>query len=114
MEKIKFMLIACLMVFIATESFAGGRKANKNIETAVFQADEMCKTCEKKILEYIPFQKGIKDVEVNLENQTVTVRYDKRKSSPKAIIALLAKLDIKAVQTKAEPTTEKKCSKGCC
>ncbi len=101
MKKIKLLLIACLMIFIATESFASPKEKNNNIATTEFLTDIECEKCVKKVMEYLPFQKGIKDVEVVLEESTVTVRYDKRKTSVEEIVVLFEKIDVSAEPVEA-------------
>ncbi|MFI3298241.1 MAG: heavy-metal-associated domain-containing protein [Rikenellaceae bacterium] len=96
MKKIKLLLIACLMIFIATESFASPKEKKDNIATIEFLTDITCEKCVKKIMEFMPFQKGVKDVEVVLEERTVTVRYDKRKTSVEELVVLFKKIDVSA------------------
>ncbi len=48
--------------------------------------------CKRRIEKYIPFEKGVKDLVVNLENNTVTVVYDSAKTSVKEVIDAFNKI----------------------
>ena len=40
-----------------------------------------CENCVKKVQENIAFEKGVKDLKVSLEDQTVAIKYDASKTS---------------------------------
>lgn len=95
MKKIILALVAVLMSisFTVVESIAEPKKKSVTVE---FLTDIDCDHCAKKIMNYMPFQKGIKEVEVDLESKVVTISYDEKKSSNDAIIKLFKKIDIEA------------------
>lgn len=70
----------------------------KDIKTVVFKTTpEMhCQNCENKIKKNIRFEKGVKEIETNLTDKTVTVTYDAEKTTVDALIAGFAKIDYKA------------------
>lgn len=82
----------------------------KDIKTVVFNtAPEMhCSSCENRIKNGLKFEKGVKDIQTNLDNKTVTIEYDADKTNPEALVAAFAKIDY----TATEATAEKK--GGCC
>lgn len=55
----------------------------KNIKTVVFTTNPQmhCENCENKIKSNLRFEKGVKAIETNVENQTVTVKYDADKTT---------------------------------
>lgn len=55
-----------------------------------------CANCEKKIKNNIRFEKGIKEIETNLVDKTVTVKYDADKTTVEKIIAGFAKINYTA------------------
>ena len=94
----------------------------KDIKTVVLNtAPEMhCSSCENKIKSNIKFEKGIKDIQTNLEDKTVTIKYDADKTNVENIIAGFKKIDYVATvadgaaapQAEAAPKAEEK--GGCC
>lgn len=93
--------------------------AAKDIKTVVLNTvPEMhCSSCENKIKSNIRFEKGVKDIETNLADKTVTVTYDADKTNVEQIIEGFKKIDyVATVATpKAEgaPQAEQK-KGGCC
>lgn len=45
-----------------------------------------CASCEKNIKENLRFEKGVKDILTNVEEQKVTISYDADKTTPERII----------------------------
>lgn len=70
----------------------------KDIRKAVFttQPQMHCESCENKIKSNLRFEKGIKRIETNIEQQAVTITYDADKTTPEAIIAGFKKIDYEA------------------
>lgn len=85
---------------IAAVSF----RAKKEIKTVVFSAHLHCKNCVKKVEENIAYEKGVEDLKVSLENQTITVTYDASKTSVEKLAAAIGKLGYpaKVVDPKSE------------
>lgn len=61
-----------------------------------------CEGCENKIKGNIRFEKGIKTIETNVEQQTVTITYDADKTTPENIIQGFKKIGYQATEVKAE------------
>lgn len=51
-----------------------------------------CKKCENKIEENLSFEKGVKDLKINLEEKTVHVRYDSTKTDVETLRKAIQKL----------------------
>jgi copper chaperone CopZ len=108
--RTKALLIALAVTLVCTA---------KDIKTVVLNtAPEMhCSSCENKIKSNIRFEKGVKDIETNLADKTVTVTYDADKTNVEQIIEGFKKIDyVATVATpKAEgaPQAEQK-KGGCC
>lgn len=91
----------------------------KDIKTVVLNtAPEMhCSNCENKIKSNIRFEKGVKDIQTNLDNKTVTITYDADKTSVANIIAGFKKIDyvatVASANAEAAPQAEQK-QGGCC
>lgn len=56
-------------------------KKAAEIKTAHFHVHLHCENCVKKVRENISFEKGVKDLKVSLEDQTVDIKYDASKTS---------------------------------
>lgn len=98
------LFIATLLLGTATAIMA------KDIKTTVFttQPQMHCESCENKIKNNLRFEKGIKKIETNVEQQAVTITYDADKTTPEAIIAGFKKIGYDA-------TTKNACGeKTCC
>lgn len=114
--KLKMLMLAVMC------SIAFGINA-KEIKTVVLTTTpEMhCANCETRIKNQLKFEKGIKDIVTNLNDKTVTVKYDSDKTNVDNIKASLAKIDYNATEACAAKSAdskccgEKQCSKeGCC
>ena len=68
----------------------------KKTETVVFKTNMHCKNCVKKINENIAYEKGVKDLKVSLEDNTVTITYDPAKTNPENLEKALRKLGYEA------------------
>ncbi|GEM_PF-441839 len=67
-----------IISFFISIGIAGQDK--KSTETTVFKASIHCENCEAKIMKQIPYEKGVKDVKVDLDNQLVIVAYKSAKN----------------------------------
>ncbi len=106
MKKLILLVVAMVMTFSAAEAFAATKNSKSVIEKQVFITNINCHECVKKIMNYMPNQKGVKDVEVNLNDKIVEVTYDSKKISTTTIIKYFKKIDIAAkVYTKPAKTT---------
>ena len=100
MKKIMLFCLVALMsvgVGYAQEKKA---KSEKQIVTTVFCTDIDCEGCAKKVYNSIPFEKGVKDVKVDVKAKTVTVQYDASKNSDTALVDAFTKIKVKAAPQK--------------
>lgn len=95
MKKIILMsLVALLGIGVANAQEP--KKAEKKSVTTTFVTDIDCAGCAKKVNNTIPYEKGVKDVEVNVEEKTVTVTYDPTKTNDETLVKAFTKIKIKA------------------
>lgn len=87
MKKFALILtIALLSAGMATEAAAQKtRKVQKGTATVVFTTNIHCNNCKKRIEDKLPFEKGVKDIVVDVAAKTVTIDYDKSKTSPEKL-----------------------------
>ena len=95
MKKIIMLCLLAVMGFGISEAVAQ-KKADAQVKTTVFMTDVDCETCAKKIDNSLPYQKGVKEVKVDVATRKVTVTYDATKSSDDALIKAFKKIKINA------------------
>jgi copper chaperone CopZ len=101
----KNVLLIVLMV-LTTSIFAQEKKANKAIETTTYTCNMHCASCQEKIEHNIAFEKGVKAVTSDLDDQTVTVTYRTDKSSKEAVKKALVDLGYKVEVVEKEKKKE--------
>ena len=82
----------------------------KDIKTVVVttQPQMHCESCENKIKGNLRFEKGVKQIECNIDEQRVVITYDADKTNSNAIIQSFGKFGYKATEVKTEKQAEKK------
>lgn len=83
----------------------------KDIKTVVFttQPQMHCQNCENRIRNGVRFVKGVKKIETNVEQQTVTIKYDADKTTTENIKKGFQKIGYEVRQVvKQEKKEEKK------
>ena len=101
MKKIILMcLVALFSVGIANAEET--KKGNKKSVVVEFVTDIDCAGCAKKVTNTIPYEKGVKDVLVDVPTKTVTVTYDPAKTNNETLVKAFAKIKIKAEAKVAE------------
>lgn len=101
------IVLAALVAFSAPAAFAStsdfavaaaDKKPEKKaaeIKAAHFHVHLHCENCVKKVQENIAFEKGVKDLKVSLEDQTVDIKYDAAKTSEAKLKAAIETLGYK-------------------
>ena len=102
--KIFKLLFAC---FIACSLIAGMPKAiqaqkKDEIKEVTISATLHCKSCQKKVEREIAFEKGVKSVTTNLEEKTVTIKYDASKNTDEKLAEAVKKLGYEVKMLKPE------------
>lgn len=87
----------------------------KDIKTVIFttQPQMHCAGCEKKIKGNLRYEKGVKRIDTNVEQQKVTVKYDADKTSAEKLQKAFKKFGYEARQLKADEKVEREASQGC-
>lgn len=96
--KMSAILVMALCSVVAVDA-----KSKAEVVTSIFATNIDCESCTKKIMNVLPYQKGVKSVDVKLSNKSVTVKYDSSKSSDKMIIDALKRLDVEAKRVENTP-----------
>lgn len=90
MKAMRFFLI--LVVGLSVAMSAQAQK--KGEKTVVYNATMHCGSCKAKVEKNIAFEKGVKDLKVNLDDQTITVTFREDKNSAEGIKKAIEKLEI--------------------
>lgn len=94
------MILAMLAMVAGVATAAPKQKAEKKIATVVFTTDLDCHHCAQKVLNTIPYEKGIKDVQVDVPTKTVTVKFDEAKNSTESLTKAFESIKVKVVKIK--------------
>jgi copper chaperone CopZ len=89
MKKFLSLMVVLLAILTATAAFAKS-------ESATIKTSIQCSMCEKRILKNLPYEKGVKDVKVDVDNKTVWVEFDPTKTDLGKLKAAIAKLGYNA------------------
>ncbi len=100
------ILIVAALVAVACAANA------KDIRTVTVTTEPQmhCANCEKKIKGFLRFEKGIKKIETNVEEQRVTLTYDADKTTEQALLDAFSKIDYQV--TKVEDSVTETTSKS--
>ena len=106
MKKTIILAIAALMTVSVSSAYAATTdaaaqstltdkkpaKKKGELKEVTFNVHLHCENCMKKVQENISFEKGVKDLHVCLEDQTVSIKYDVAKTSEETLKAAIEKL----------------------
>jgi copper chaperone CopZ len=90
-----------------------GQNKPKKFETIVLKTSAQCGDCEQRIEDALNYTRGVKFAELNLEDNTVTVRFQISKISLHEIKTILNKIGYDADDMKAPEEFVKKLP-ACC
>ena len=92
----RILLIMLCSVFAFSMTYA--QKAQKNAkETVTFYVKGMdCANCQKKVEKNIAFEKGVTDLKCDLPTKTVSVTYNKDKTTEKKLVDAFKKIGMDA------------------
>ena len=93
------LVLALLALVVGSVVAAPKEKAVKKIVTVVFTTDLDCHHCAQKVMNSIPYEKGIKDVQVDVPTKTVTVKFDEAKNSVELLTKAFESIKVKVLKT---------------
>lgn len=111
MSAKKLTILLVLMLGITLQLSAQDKKKTK--ETVTFLVSMSCGNCQKKIEKNIAFEKGVQDLEVDLENKTVKIEYNTKKTDVDKLQKAIEKLGftVSLYEPKEEKETSMKSAK---
>ena len=103
------MLAVLLVAGTATAALAQDKKQKKqaDLNEVTFVTTIDCKNCVKKVEANLPYEKGIKDMKVTLDDRTVWIKYDATKTDKEKLAAAIVKLGYEAEEVIPEPEEKK-------
>ncbi|HYG51573.1 MAG TPA: heavy-metal-associated domain-containing protein [Flavobacteriales bacterium] len=107
MQTLKNILPIGILMFLVI-SFTG-----KDTKTIEIKTSTVCGECKERIERELVFEKGIKEVKVNLDAKMVTVKYRTNKTDPDKIRKALSKLGYWADDIPADEVGYNKLPKCC-
>ena len=102
------MLIAAVLAVTAAFGQTSDKSAELNIRSSV-----VCAMCKERVEAELIFEKGVKEVTVDLEKKEVKVQYIAKKTTPEQIRTALSKIGYDADDVEADPKAYKKLP-ACC
>jgi copper chaperone CopZ len=94
MKTIASAVLTLLLISSLTQEVTAQK--SKDEKTVVIEASMDCNSCKAKIEKNIAFEKGVKDLKVNLETKQVTILYQESKNSDENLVKAIEKLGFTA------------------
>lgn len=91
----KIAAFICI-ILLCVSAFAAKPRTKAVVRRAVYVTDLDCEDCAKKIRENISFEKGVKDLKVDVEKRTVDVKFDAAKNDTLSLRKAMNKLGYSA------------------
>ena len=107
MKQLFRILFVAVIAIFALNTEASAQKKKKEAEVT-FSVNVDCPACVKKLESNLPFEKGVKDLRVSLEEQTVWFKYQPKKTDVQALEAAIEKLGYEAEEIKPEQKESEK------
>jgi copper chaperone CopZ len=99
MKKIAVLMLALLSGLML--SAQEGKNQKKKSEKVTFSVNMYCESCKAKIEKNVSWEKGVKDLTVNLEKKTVSIVYNPQKTTEEKLKKAIEKLGYTAEKTEA-------------
>ena len=94
----KIIALFAMLAMVAGVAMAAP-KAEKKVTTVIFTTDIDCGHCAQKVYNSIPYEKGIKDVQVDVKTKTVTVKFDPAKNNLESLTKAFQGIKVKVLKT---------------
>jgi len=90
------MIIAAMAALLLAGVNCEAKTAKPALKKVVYATSLDCENCAKKIRENVSFEKGVKDLKVDVPTKQVTVSFDPAKTDTAALRKSINKLGYKA------------------
>jgi periplasmic mercuric ion binding protein len=105
----RVFFVMVVVLFTTLKTFSMG---DKNVEIKI-KTSAVCGMCKDRIEQGLAFEKGIKDVSLDVETKIATVKYNPSKITPDEIRKAISKLGYDADDVLADKTAYDKLPKCC-
>lgn len=105
----RLLILAMATVFaccVATQAQAQEKKQDPKTEEITFLTNIDCANCAKKISDKLPFEKGIKDMKVDVDKKTVWIKFQPQKTNKATLQKAIEKIGYTAEEVKPEADNE--------
>lgn len=97
-------MLGIFFLGFSTMTYAqSGTPKKANEAEVTFSTNLDCPNCQKKVEAKLPFEKGVKDMKVNLEKKEIWVLYQTDKTDKEKLIAAINKIGYEAKEITQEP-----------
>lgn len=94
--KIKVIVIFIILLTAGFGFTARAQKQNSQTAEVTFTVNLHCQNCVKKVEANIPFEKGVTDMKISLDDRTVWLEYNPAKTDTEKLKKAIEKLGYKA------------------
>ena len=92
MKTMKIILVAVMILTASVSAQVNKQAKPKKTEEVTFTVNMTCDGCKQKIEKNISWEKGVKDMEINVEKKTVKINYDPKQTSEEKLKKAIEKL----------------------
>ncbi len=93
MKALKGIMLSLLLIAAAVVAVqAQGTQKDAKTAVVTFDTSIHCQSCKAKIEKHIPFEKGFKDMKIDVDKKTVTITYDTSKTDVQKLQQAIEKL----------------------
>lgn len=85
-------MVAVAMAALLSQNSASAQQKPSKTATVVYSASISCDNCKKRIESNICYEKGVKDLKVDVPSKTVTITYNKEKTDETKLLKALTDL----------------------
>jgi len=85
------ILVFSILLFMSETAIAQNKKDKKDVEV-LFSVPIDCPNCQKKLEAKLPYEKGVKDLKIDLEKHTIWLLFSPDKTNKEKLAKALDKL----------------------
>lgn len=89
------LIIVTILLFVGNGAFAqttSNKDSKKKVDEVTFSVHIDCQGCVNKIKKNIPYEKGVKNMKVDVEKKLVWIAYNPKKTNPAKLLEAFKKI----------------------
>jgi|LAHU01.1.fsa_nt_gb copper chaperone CopZ len=98
--KLVAAVFVCICLLITIQAGAREKKDSRKTDEVTFLTNLDCENCAKKIADKLPFEKGVKDMKVDVPKKTVWIQYQPSKTDKDKLKKAIEKIGYTAEEVK--------------